>query len=241
MGGGNNKELGIPADMQGVVFTVHDLPCDTGSGAELFRRPVGIRARCRVDRAGGWTRRVSAYPERVRVPARAGGRAEVAGGNIGSDDLRGGTLQEQNIVRTCRLVQRVGHIDIAAFDHKFAPERFESGVPEIGVFDAGQGAARKESDADTANAGGTGEPIGRAGEVVYERVAPIPEKFADDPDSRAAGIEAVIESLRNGRRAIRAIVVTTYIEVQPAGDRNTILIVSRTDRGSIVRHCDDHV
>src|SRR5258706_2298830 len=154
---------------------------------------------------------------------------------------RGGTLQEQNVVRTCYLVQRVGHIDIAAFDHKFATERFESVVAEIGVSDSGQGAAGKDSDADTANAGGTGETMGRAGEVVYERVVPIPEKFANDPDSRAAGIEAVIESLRNGHRAIRAIVVTTCIEVQSAGDRNAILIVSRTDCGSIVRHRDDHV
>ncbi len=238
---GIDQEFGITADMQGVVFTVHDLPCDTGSGAELFRRPVGIRARCRVDRAGGWTRRVSAYPERVRVPARAGGRAEVAGGNIGSDDLRGGTLQEQNIVRTCRLVQRIGHVDIAAFDRKLATEWFEAGVAEIGVFNSGKGAARKESDGSPADAGGTGETIGGPGEVVYQRIIPIPKEFADDANSRTAGIDAIIEPLRNGRRAIRAIVVTAGIEVQSAGDRNTILIVSRTDCGSIVRHRDDHV
>src|SRR5260370_13781442 len=72
MGGGNNKELGIPADMQGVVFTVHDLPCDTGSGAELFRRPVGIRARCRGARAGSRNHRVRPYPQPAPVtpPAR---------------------------------------------------------------------------------------------------------------------------------------------------------------------------
>src|SRR5260370_5331008 len=71
---GIDQEFGITADMQGVVFTVHDLPCDTGSGADLFRRPVGIRARGRVDPPGGWTPAVTASPDRGRVPAPAHGR-----------------------------------------------------------------------------------------------------------------------------------------------------------------------
>ncbi len=161
--------------MQGVIFTAYDLTCDTGSCAKLLRRPIRVRARCRVDRARGRTRRISADPERVGVPARAGGGAEITGGDIGSDDLRGGALQEQDVVRTCRLVQRIGHVEIAAFDCKFATEWLEAGVAEVGVFNSGQGSSRKESDGRTAHAGGAGETIGGAGEIIYQCVVPIPK------------------------------------------------------------------
>ena len=194
-----------------------------------------------MNSSGRGPRRIGSGPEPVVVPARAGGGAEVAGCNVGGNVSSGGTLHEREVVRTRRLVQRVGQIHDAPFNRKLAAERLEAGVAEVGVFDARHAATRKKSDGGAADAGRAVKPVRGAAEVVNEGVIPVAQKFADHPDARATDIDTIIEALRRGRRRIGPIVVAADIEVHPAGDGNAIEIVSGTNGRPVARHRHDYV
>src|SRR5664279_36925 len=112
-----------------------------------------------MNSSGRGPRYISSRPESAVVPARAGGGAEVAGCNIGGDDAGRGPLHERDIVRAHCLVEGVGQVHDAALDCKRAAERLEAGVAEIGVLEARQSAARKESDRRSGDAGGAGKSI----------------------------------------------------------------------------------
>src|SRR5450631_2444708 len=126
---------------------------------------------------GSGPRYISSRPERAVEPARADGGAEVTWGDIGGDDAGRGPLHERHIVRAERLVEGVGQVHDAALDCKCASERLEAGVAEIGVLEARQGAARKESDGRSGDAGGAGKSVRRAAEVVDQGEIPIAQNF----------------------------------------------------------------
>ena len=135
--GGWISHCGVAAEMQRVVLAADDLAGDAGDGADIARW-----CRCGLTLEAEWIAPVvgpvdiGAGPEHVVVPARADGRAEVAGGDIGRDDAGRGALHEQDVVGARGFVQRVGQVHDAAFDRHLAAERLEAGVAEIGVLDA---------------------------------------------------------------------------------------------------------
>ena len=135
----------IAAEMQRVVLAAHDLARGARHCAILFGGAVGIDAGGGVNGAGCRARGIGSGPECVVVPARADGGTEVAGRDIGGDDAGRRALHEHDVVRTRRLVQRVGQVHDAAFDRELAAERLEAGIAEIGVFNAGNAAAREGS------------------------------------------------------------------------------------------------
>src|ERR1700722_6187045 len=177
----------------------------------------------------GGSCRISPYPEPVVVPACADSGTDVPGCNIDGDDLRGGAFHEQDVVRAHRFIDRIGQIHVPSFDRKVATEGFEAGVTEVGVLDPGQAAAWKEPDGRAAGAGGAGKAVRRPAEIVDESIIPVTQEFADHADPRATRVEAVIQILWRGRRGIGPVIVAADIEMQPAGDRNAILIVRRAD------------
>src|SRR5258707_10050851 len=89
-----DQPFGIAADVQRVVLAAHDLTRNTSVSAGLFRGAGRIYAGGRVNSPRRGPRRIGSGPERVGVPARAGGRTEVAGCNIGGDNTRTGTFHE---------------------------------------------------------------------------------------------------------------------------------------------------
>src|SRR5258707_12989192 len=100
-----DQPFGIAADMQRVVLAAHDLTRNPGESAILFRGAGRVYAGGRVNSPGSGPRHIGSRPERVGVPARAGGRTEVAGSNIRGSDSGSGTLHEREVVRARRLVQ----------------------------------------------------------------------------------------------------------------------------------------
>ena len=111
--------------------------------------------------------------------------------------MRGGAFHEHDIVRTGRLVERVGDIHDAALDRELAAEWLEAGIAEIGVLNSGRAAAGQEADRDPAGACGPAKAVRGAAEIVDQGVVPIPEEFAEYADARAPDVDAVIEFLRD--------------------------------------------
>src|SRR5262249_33465384 len=131
------------------------------------------------------------------------------------------------------------------FDGKSAAERLEPGITEIGVLDARNSAARQESDACSAGgwwakaaaeASGAREAVRGAAEVVYQCIVPVVREFSEHADPRAAGVHAIVETLRNSCRRVGSIVVPAHIEMQPAGEGNAVAIVCGAKGWPIARH-----
>ncbi len=121
------------------------------------------------------------------------------------------------------------------------PERLEAGVAEIGGFNAGQRSARKKSDGRAAGAGGAAEAVRRTAEIVDQRVVPIAQEFAGHADTRAAGVDSIIEALGNRRSGVRTIVVSAGIQMHAARNRNAVQSVGGTNRRTVVRHFRDRI
>ena len=65
----------------------------------------------------------------------------------------------------------------------------------------GGGAAGQEPDAAVPRpVPGAAKAVRTAAEVVDQRVIPVAEELAEQADAGAAGVDAVVEVLRNGRR-----------------------------------------
>src|SRR5262249_7391472 len=114
---------------------------------------------------------------------------------------------KHDVVRTGRLIKRERRIHVANVEGDWIRPLVE---PVIGDQRALNTAGRGSS--------ATWSRVGRAAEIVDQRVGPVAGELAGDTEPRPAGIDATVEIL-NRRELGRGVVIEiiTHVEVQSSG------------------------
>src|SRR5216684_702911 len=168
---------------------------------------------------------ISAGPGAIRVPAHAEGRAGVGRGEPSGDYVGRGPLDEHDVVRARRLVEREGNVEVAEVDRK----RAEAVVADEGVLDVG--AARAGDGVDIAVRG--------AAEVEDEGIVPIAHELAEHAEARAPRIDAAGQAVLAGRCLRVDAQIVRDVEMQAAGEFDRVLPVGARDARPVGRRHRD--
>src|SRR5262245_57024362 len=118
--------------MDAKAWLVHDVPDGARSAAELLGHSGRCYALPDMNRARGRTCNICAEPEQIVVPAHAGGRAKIPGGNVDRNVRRRRPLHKQEVIRARSFAERIWQVHVAALDR----EPGSSALAKIGVFNS---------------------------------------------------------------------------------------------------------
>src|SRR5258708_925488 len=157
--------------MQRILRRLEQLVGGAAKGAVLFAGGMH-RARLRP-------REVNPGPVALVVRADAEGRAEIAGEDVSGYRLDRGAFDEQEVVRTGRLMEGERRVHVADIEGKRQRPLVEAVIGNERRLDAAAGCA--------------GGRIRRAAEIVDQAVCPIPAELAGDAEPGAPRVDGAGE------------------------------------------------